>query len=71
MNWMQLVAVARANGYTAGAGHPEAVERPKEFNRALWKAAMAKRGGPLTEYNGIAVGAQQLVDYCLSGKVEV
>lgn len=74
-SWADLLSIAGRHGYgyTADTPHPELMtpEHYAQLAMALWRAAQAKRGGALTELDGVAIGAAEFVGMCASGQVEI
>jgi hypothetical protein len=75
VTWRELIALAEQHGYqyAAQTPHPELADGDHiaALARALTAAAMEKRGGPLTEYHGVAVSDGEWVEWVRVGKVEV
>lgn len=72
-SWIELIEVATRHGYgyAGDTPHPELMtpEHYAQLAMALWRAAEAKRGGPLTELAGVSIGDAEFVGMCASGKV--
>lgn len=76
VTWAAMIAVAVAHGfrYANDAAHPELMDDPHLWSQlatALWKAAKERRGGPLTEFQGMVIGDREFVNLVLTGRVAV
>lgn len=73
--WLELVRVGAEHGYPFAAETPSedymTDDRWELLGRALLAAAVAKRGGPLTEYAGGNLGMREVVELCRSGAIEL